>query len=200
MVIILATRNPSKAEQIKGVFGDSIFTIQTLADTDITGEAVEDGETLTANAFKKALYVYERLNPKQWVAADDTGFFIRALDGAPGIKAARWAGENMETEEITAYTLERLAGITDRQATFRTVVALISPSGEKYFFNGTVTGKILEAPRRPPQPKMPYSAIFVPDGSELSWAEMTVQEENEISHRGKAFRRAKKFLERGLNL
>lgn len=195
MNIILATRNPSKAEQIKDLFRGLPIAILTLTEAGLEGEATEDGETLQENALKKALFAWERVNPKTWLMADDTGIFIHALDNEPGVRSARWAGDTATTEEITQYTLKRLDGIADRSATFETVVALITPEGRHHFFDGKIDGKILEAPRTKPQPKMPYSSIFVPDGTEQVWAEMAVERENQISHRGQAFRQAIVFLE-----
>jgi len=193
--IILSTRNPAKVEQIKAVFKGSPFSILSLTEAEIEGEGIEDGNTLQENAFKKALFVYEASNPKVWTMADDTGIFIEALNGLPGIRSSRWAGENAGTEEITKHTLNKLKDAKDRSATFETAVALISPKGEQFFFSGKVKGKILEAPRCQPQPKMPYSPIFMPDGFNKVWAEMSVEEENKISHRGKAFKRVRDFLE-----
>lgn len=191
MNIILSTRNPSKAEQIKAVFVGLPISVFTLSEAGIEGEAVEDGDTLEKNAMKKALFAHR---PGQWSMADDTGLFIGALNGRPGVYAARWAGETALTDEITAYTLNQLKGVTDRSATFSTTVALVSPVGEQKFFTGEVRGKLLETPRCKPQPKMPYSPLFMPDGSDKVWAEMTVEEENAISHRGKAFRLVREYL------
>ncbi len=193
MNIILSTRNPSKAQQIKAIFDGSHVSILTLDDAGIEGEAVEDGATLEENALKKALFAYQKGNMPSM--ADDTGFFINALNGAPGVRAARWAGETATTEEITRHTLQQIEGATDRSARFRTVVAIVLADGSQKFFEGYIDGTILEAPRTPPQPKMPYSPIFVPDGTELVWAEMTLEHENRISHRGIAFRQAREFLE-----
>ncbi len=193
MDIILSSRNPSKAEQIRAVFADSAFRVISLSEAGIDGEAIEDGTTLEQNAFKKAHFAWER--SKSLVMADDTGFFITALDGIPGVNAARWAGEEATTEEITRHTLTQLEGHSNRSAFFETVVVVITPEGEKYFFSGRVSGHILEAPRTKAQPKMPYSPIFVPEGHDRVWAEMTVEEENAISHRGKAFRTTRRFLE-----
>jgi XTP/dITP diphosphohydrolase len=195
MKIILSTRNPSKAEQIQALFKGAPVTVLTLAEAGIEGEGIEDGATLQENAFKKALFAWEQLSEKTWTMADDTGLFIDALDGQPGVKAARWAGESATTDEITQYTLKRLEGVTDRSATFETVVVVIAPSGDQYFFSGAVRGKLAEAPRTKPQPKMPYSPLFVPEGYTKAWAEMTVEEENAVSHRGIAFRKVRAFLE-----
>ncbi|MFA6593897.1 MAG: non-canonical purine NTP pyrophosphatase [Candidatus Buchananbacteria bacterium] len=195
MDIILATRNPSKADQIRAVFSGLPVQILTLDEAGIKGEAVEDGRTLQENALKKARFVHEQLADKTLVMADDTGLFINALGGAPGIRSARWAGETATTEEITKHTLAALAGATDRSARFETAVAVIMPDGRERFFNGQVSGQILESPRTAPQPKMPYSGIFVCDGSGLVWAEMTIEHENSISHRGQAFRQARALIE-----
>ena len=200
MNIILSTRNPSKAEQIRAIFQGSPISILTLADAKIEGEAIENVTTLKENALKKALFAHERAQPKTWTMADDTGLFITALRGEPGIRAARWAGENATTEEIMLHTLKLLKGAIDRSAIFETTVAMVSPDGHRHFFNGKVQGIILETPRTKPQPKMPYSPIFVPEGNTLTWAEMTIEYENTISHRGKAFTQARAFLEDSLSL
>ncbi len=195
MKIILATRNPSKAKQIQAMFAGMPVTITTLTEAGIAGEAVEDGDTLEANARKKARYVHRR---GCWAMADDTGLFIEALGGRPGIHAARWAGETATTDEIMQYTLNQLDGVIDRAAAFKTVVALITPAGEELLFFGAVRGRLLDAPRTLPQPKMPYSPLFIPDTSDKVWAEMTVEEENAISHRGKAFRQVCQYLKEQL--
>ena len=150
---------------------------------------------MSENALKKAIFAHERANPKTWTMADDTGLFITTLNGLPGIKAARWAGENATTAEITQYTLDKLAGASDRSATFETAVALIDPEGNQHFFTGKVDGHLLEAARVEPQPKMPYSPLFYPEGGDKVWAEMTVEEENKVSHRGKAFGKVREFIE-----
>lgn len=193
MNIIFSTRNPSKANQIDVLFRGSGMRVRTLEEAGIEGEAVEDGTTLEENASKKACYAHERADGL-WAMADDTGIFITALNGEPGIHAARWAGD-VPTDEITRYCLKRMEGATDRSAVFRTVVVLVSPKGEAHTFTGEVHGTMLTEPRVPPQPKMPYSPLFVPDGETLCWAEMDTEYENAISHRGIAFRQVREFLE-----
>lgn len=195
MNIILATRNPTKALLVQSFFEGSGLLVRTLADVGIKGEAVEDGATLEQNALKKAWYAHKKSRGRVWTMADDTGLFINALGGAPGVYAARWAGKDASTEEIMRHCLGRLKGISDRSATFRTVVAVIFPGAERArVFTGEVAGQLLRAPRVSPLPKMPYSALFVPEGHERTWAEMTMKEQNAISHRGKAFRQVKAFL------
>lgn len=193
MQLILSTRNPSKAQQIQKILGPLPLPVLTLADAGIEGEAVEDGATLAENAYKKALFAWKTGN---YAISDDTGFFIDALQGAPGIHAARWAGEGLTTEDIMNFTLEKLKDVSEgnRTASFKTVAVLISPNGESISFVGEVRGKILLEPQCACQPKMPYSAIFVPDGQPKVWAQMSVEEENAISHRGKAFEQLRDYL------
>jgi XTP/dITP diphosphohydrolase len=195
MNIILSTRNPSKLLQIQEIFDDSNIQVLTLDDVNIQGEAVEDGTLLEENAYKKAWFAYENAGRNVWTMADDTGLFITALNGEPGIYAARWAGENASLAETMNFCLQKLQSAQDRSAVFRTAVVVISPDGESHVFFGEIQGHMLTAPRVPPQPKMPYSALFVPDGQDLAWAEMTTQQENTISHRGIVFRKVKSFLE-----
>ena len=193
MDIILATRNSSKAEQIKAIFAGLPISILTLTEAGIEGQAIEDGKTLGENALKKALFVWKETC---YTMADDTGLFINALGGKPGVMASRWAGETATTEQIMLHTLKMLKGKINRQATFKTVVALVTPKGKQYFFEGNVEGHILQKPRCLPQLNMPYSPIFMAKGADKVWAEMTVEEENAISHRGIAFRKVRSFLEK----
>jgi XTP/dITP diphosphohydrolase len=195
MELILSTRNPSKAEQIKTLLRGLPIEVLTLEDMGIVGEAIEDGTTLEENALKKARFAHKHSG--QWSIADDTGLFIDALDGAPGIHAARWAGEGKTTEEIMHFTLEKLRHVPphNRTATFKTVAVAMSPEGKQYNFLGVAKGALLTAPRCAPQLKMPYSALFVPDGQPKVWAEMSTEEENAISHRGKAFFQLRRFFE-----
>jgi XTP/dITP diphosphohydrolase len=193
MEIILSTRNSSKAEQIRAVLGGLPISVLTLDDANIKGKAEEDGLTLEENALKKARFAFENANRDIWTMAEDTGLFIEHLNGEPGIFASRWAGEKASTEDILEHTLLTLRGVSNRRAYFETVAAVVTPEGE-YVFTGKVSGNLLEEPWTKPQPQMPYSSIFVPEGSELVWAEMTTDQENEISHRGIAFRKVKEFL------
>lgn len=199
MEIILATRNRSKIDQIKAIFVGLDVEVLSLADVGVEGEAVEDGLTLEENAFKKALFANEKTG--KWVVADDTGLFIDAMGGRPGIHAARWAGDGLKTEEVMRYTLDQLKNVPfkERMATFKTVAVVVSPEGKKKFFEGSISGIILTEPRMKCQPDMPYSAIFLPDGYDKVWAEMTVEEENFISHRGQAFRQARDFFGQVIN-
>lgn len=197
--IILSSRNPSKIAQIKPFFEDLPVVLRSLDEAGIAGDAIENGDTLEENALKKVLFA--RAQTTDWVVADDTGLFIDALDGKPGVHSARWAGPDATTEDILAFVLAQLKDIPldQRTATFRTVAIVLDPTGATYAFEGVVPGILLTEPRVPPQPKMPYSAIFQPLGRTKTWAEMTVEEENAISHRGAAFRKVREFFLRTLS-
>lgn len=195
MEIILSTRNRSKIDQIKEVLAGLPLSVLSLEEAGIEGEVVEDGASLEENALKKALFATRQGG--KWAIADDTGLFIDAWGGKPGIHAARWAGEGLSTEEIMRRTLEKLEGLPmeERTASFKTCAVITSPDEKQTrFFTGTVRGKILIEPRTACQPNMPYSAIFVPDGQDKTWAEMSTEEENAISHRGEAFRQVRQFF------
>lgn len=194
MNLILSSRNKSKIVQIKAALDGLPLTVLSLEDAGILGDVAEDGTTLHENAYKKAMFAHKQT--KGWVIAEDTGFFIDALDGRPGIHAARWAGDGLSTEDIMHYTLRQLQGVPEdkRTATFTTVAVLISPEGTVSIFTGSVKGRLLTSPRTTCQPNMPYSALFMPNGTNKVWAEMDTDEENKVSHRGKAFRQVRDFL------
>ena len=196
MRIILSTHNKSKAEQIKASLAGLPVEVLTLDEIGESESAIEDGTTLEENVLKKAHFAGGRSNV--WGLADDTGLFIDALGGAPGIHAARWAGDSLSTEDIMRFTLKKLEGVPlpERTATFRTVAALVSPEGEEHIFVGEVPGTLLEESRGTMQPNMPYSGLFCPEGYDKVWCEMEVEEENKISHRGRAFKQVRDFLEK----
>ena len=197
MKIVLATKNPSKVVQIKALFADMDIKVISLIDAEIEEDAVEDGVTLEENTLKKILFA-KRYFGNVWYMADDTGLFIDILDEQPGIHAARWAGKNKSTEEIRDFTLDKLGGVPleKRTARFKTVAVVMSPQGKVEMFEGVVEGKLLTEPRCECQKGMPYSSLFVPEGSEKVWAEMGTEEENLISHRGKAFGQVRSFFEK----
>jgi len=197
--IILSTRNPGKATQAKAIFAGSPFEIITLDEAQIEGEAVEDGSNLYENAKKKARYAWDKAGSCRWTIAEDTGLFVQILKGAPGIRSGRWAGEKASTEEITRFMLKAMEGKKNRQAFFETVVVVIDPTGDDRLWSGTCHGKLLTEPRGPAKPRMPYGPIFVPRGEKRSLVEMTVEEQNALSARGQAFRRARAYLEETLS-
>ena len=193
--ILLSTGNATKTEQIRAIFRGTPFKIRTLSEARIKGASGEDGTSLEENALQKARFAHEHGHPDWWAVADDTGLFINALNGEPGVRSARWAGETATTEETMNYCLARLKGKIDRSASFKTVVAAISPEGKEHFFTGEVPGYIIEQPLGRNQTGMPYSSIFMPKGADQTWAQMSVAVENAISHRGIAFRKLREFFE-----
>lgn len=197
MDVVLSTRNPTKIEQIRAMFEDTEVRLHSLSDLGIEGEAVEDGQNIQENAFEKAIFAYNLLRGREmWTMADDTGLYINALGGEPGHRAARWAGDGATTVDTMIHTLSMLRGVTKRTAQFETCVVLMPPGGGRCTFWGKVSGWITATPRCEPQPGMPYSSIFIPDGESRVWAEMDVHYENSISHRGIAFRQVRQHLER----
>lgn len=194
--LVIASRNPSKALQAQVFFRASGFRVETQAQAGVEGGATEDRNgihVLEVNSLKKVEYAALRLHGR-YIFADDTGLFIEALNGHPGAQAAEWGGPEMNTEGRMLYCLREMQGIADRRATFKTVVTLITPERRIHIFKGTVRGVILTEPRCAPQPMMPYSPIFQPEGEDRVWAEMPTEYENEISHRGKAFKQLEQYL------
>ncbi|NUM25328.1 MAG: RdgB/HAM1 family non-canonical purine NTP pyrophosphatase [Candidatus Buchananbacteria bacterium] len=192
--LIIASNNPGKIEEINNVLKGLNITIKTVREAGLTEEALEDGTTLEENALKKAHFVAKRLGT--WAAADDTGLCIEALNGAPGVYSARWAGEGADEKTMIDFALNKLADVPagKRQAYFETVVALVSPTGEHWLFSGKLPGQIAFEAKGKLRPKLPYSMIFIPDGFTKTFSEMTDEEKNSVSHRSIAFRKLKEFL------
>ena len=194
MKLIFATHNLGKLKEMRALLDGLPYEVTGAQQAGVTDEVEEDGETLEQNALKKAHAVVKQTG--EWAVADDTGLFIAALDGRPGIHSARWAGPTRDEQEIIDFTLKQMRGIPveNRDAFFESVVALVSPLGEELIFRGRVTGKILEVPCGKIRPHLPYDSIFLPDGSQMAFAEMSDEKKNSISHRGNAFRQLKKYL------
>lgn len=186
--IVFATGNAHKLAEVQAVLGDE-FRLVTAAGAGITEEIPETGLTLEQNASQKSHYLYERLGVDCF--ADDTGLEVDALGGAPGVHSARYAGEGHDFEANNRLLLENLEGAADRSARFRTVISLIL-DGREYLFEGRVEGRIAES--RSGCGGFGYDPLFIPEGSEVSFAEMTADEKNAISHRGRAVRQLAEFL------
>ena len=194
MEIIFATGNAHKAVEAQKALGDS-FTLIMPKELGLTEEIPENGDTLQANAIEKAEYLWKKFGKNCF--ADDTGLEVDALGGAPGVYSARYAGPDKGSEANMTKLLEELekvekeTGNTNRTARFRTVVALIL-DGQLHLFNGVLEGKI--ARTRSGNEGFGYDPIFVPQGYEKTLAEITLDEKNAISHRGKAMRALADFL------
>jgi len=188
MQLVFATNNQNKIKEIKLALGKS-FDVLSLKDINCNEELPETQETLVGNALQKAEYVYK--NYQYNCFADDTGLVIPALNGEPGVYSARYAGEEKNAEANMQKVLEKLKGVTSRDAYFETAIALII-DGKKHTFVGRVDGEIL--PQKAGAKGFGYDPIFKPNGFDISFAQMTMEEKNAISHRGRAFRKMLAFL------
>jgi len=186
--IIFATNNKHKLSEIRSILGD-LFDIVSLGDLEIFEDIPETADTLNGNALQKAEFVHKRTNLDCF--ADDTGLEVEALNGAPGVYSARYAGENASFDDNMNKMLYELDGKTKRNARFRTVIALILDK-ETYYFEGAVEGNILT--QKKGDEGFGYDPIFQPVGYEESFAEMDSAEKNRISHRGLAVKKLAEFL------
>jgi XTP/dITP diphosphohydrolase len=195
MEIIFATGNAHKAIEAQKALGDT-FTLIMPKELGLTEEIPENGDTLQANAIEKAEYLWKKFGKNCF--ADDTGLEVDALGGAPGVYSARYAGPekgseaNMDKLLSELQTAEQAEGEISRAARFRTVVALIL-DGELHLFNGVLEGRI--AKERSGSQGFGYDPIFIPDGYSKTLAEISLEEKNAISHRGKAMRALAQFLQ-----
>ncbi len=194
MRLVFATHNPGKIPEMHAILAGLPLDVCSADDAGVHEDVVEDGKTFAENALKKARFVAKQSG--EWAVADDSGLCINALDGKPGVYSARWAGEHATGETLVRRTLEELQNVPDgkRQAWFASCAALVAPDGREWTFGGKITGCIPLAPRGTPRPKLPYDVIFIPDGHNRTFAEMTDVEKNSLSHRGKAFSELREFL------
>jgi XTP/dITP diphosphohydrolase len=187
--LIIATHNPHKREELQSILrSDLQNNIEILTLDDIhppIGEIEETGLTLEDNALIKALAVHEKVFIP--TIADDTGLEVDALDGAPGVFSARYSGENATYDSNVTKLLAEMQGKPDRRAKFSTVIAFIDENNEQHFFRGEVDGEIAIAPRG--TNGFGYDPLFVPENGEKTFAEMTSDEKNNISHRSRALRK-----------
>ena len=190
MKIVFATNNPNKLKEIKSLMPTGIEII-SLQEIGCTEDIPETGETLEANAFQKAHYLKEKYGYDCF--ADDTGLEVEALNGAPGVYSARYAGPERSAEANMVKILTELEGKGNRKAQFRTAIALIL-TGEEHLFEGKVEGYISEAKQG--EEGFGYDPIFLPENDTRSFAQMSMSEKGAISHRGRAVRKLVDFLKR----
>ena len=185
--LVFATGNPNKLKEIKSAIKS--FEIVGLKDLGITEEIPETGDTLKKNALQKAKYVYDKTGLDCF--SDDTGLEIEALNYRPGVYSAMYAGPDCNAENNMRKVLKELEELTNRNAQFKTVIALIL-NGEEYFFEGVVSGVILK--EKSGKDGFGYDPIFRPIGYKESFAEISIAQKNEISHRGLAVKKLVNFL------
>jgi XTP/dITP diphosphohydrolase len=186
MRLLLSTRNKHKVTEIRAIFTTSDLELIDLGAFPDAPEVVEDGDTFEANAVKKAraLALWSGL----WTLADDSGLEVDALGGVPGVYSARYAGEPVDYRRNNDKLLAELSGPTDRTARFRCVIALSAPDGRSQSVEGRCEGTITDAWRG--DGGFGYDPLFLPDGYEQTFAEMSSELKNRISHRANALRRA----------
>lgn len=186
--IIFATNNRHKLEEVQAVL-KSEYQVLSLKDMGLDVDIPETGITLEENALIKARYLWSEKNCDCF--ADDTGLEVEALDNAPGVYSARYAGEAHNSKANVEKLLQELQGIENRKARFRTVIAAII-GGKEYLFDGIINGYITEQPKG--NSGFGYDPVFVPEGYDKSFAELGDDVKSEISHRAKAVKNFWKFL------
>ncbi len=189
MELIFATNNAHKISEVAATL-DSRYHIVTLKECGITEDIPETHPTIEGNASQKSHYIYERTHRNCF--ADDTGLEVMALDGAPGVRSARYAGDRHDFDANNRLLLKNMEGKTDRRARFRTVISLIL-DGEEHLFEGVVEGRIID--HEVGTGGFGYDPMFVPDGYDRTFAEMTADEKNAISHRGRAVKKLAAYLQ-----
>lgn len=186
--LIFATNNRNKVAEIQSLVGND-FEIIPLKEAGIDIDIPEPHDQLEANATEKARTIFGMTH--QNCFSEDTGLEIVSLGGAPGVKSARYAGEDRDFQANIDLVLSKMAGVEDRSAQFRTVICLIWDQKE-YYFEGICKGQILTAMQG--EKGFGYDPIFVPEGATKSFASMTMEEKNQYSHRQKAVTQLFEFL------
>ncbi len=188
MKICFATNNQNKIEEIAAAISSAI-SLQSLEDIGCYEELEETKMTLEGNSLQKARYVFDNYNVA--VFADDTGLEVETLKGEPGVRSARYAGDQRDNEANIDLLLSKLQGKKNRRAQFRTVITLIV-EGKEVQFEGIANGMIEEY--RKGNAGFGYDAVFTPEGYNHTFAEMSVTEKNQISHRGLAVKKLVEYL------
>ena len=187
-ILIFATNNQHKVDEIRQVLGNN-FNIITLKEAGINIDIPEPHDTLEANATEKSRTIHQLTNKNCF--SEDTGLEVEALNGAPGVKSARYAGEGRSFDANIEKLLINLATAENKTARFRTVISLLI-DGKEYLFEGICTGKIIEEKKG--ANGFGYDPVFIPDGSSKTFAEMDMSEKNKFSHRKKAMEKLVAFL------
>ena len=188
MKLEFATNTRHKLDEVRAIVGDRVEVL-SLNDIECHDEIPETADTLLGNALIKARYIYDKYGLNCF--ADDTGLEVEALGGEPGVYSARYAGEECSSEANMQKLLHNLTGKSNRNAQFRTVIALII-NGEEKLFNGIVKGSITEEKRG--DSGFGYDPIFIPEGFSESFAQMSSEQKNSISHRYRATEQLSNYL------
>lgn len=195
MELVIATRNKKKIEEIRRVIGNIPISILTIDDFPGCPEVEEEGVTFQENAIKKAMTVSQCTGKP--ALADDSGLEVYALNNAPGILSSRYSGEDADDRKNIEKLLHEMRSVIDeeRKARFVCCLALVFPDGGVEIFSGHVEGRIGREPKG--SYGFGYDPLFYPKGHDMTFAEMTAEEKDSLSHRGKALREFQKFLKSG---
>ncbi|MGV3706799.1 MAG: RdgB/HAM1 family non-canonical purine NTP pyrophosphatase [Arcticibacter sp.] len=185
--LVFATNNKHKLEEVQALIGDK-FQLKTLGEIGCLDEIPETGTTFRENASQKSHYIWDRFNMNCF--SDDSGLEVDALNGEPGVYSAHYSGSR-DWEENLQLVLDKMTGMKDRSARFKCIISIIL-DGNEHFFEGTVEGEITES--RSGSAGFGYDPIFKPQGYEVSFAEMSAEEKNRISHRAQAVSKLVEFL------
>jgi XTP/dITP diphosphohydrolase len=188
--LIFATNNKNKVEEINSIL-NGIIEIKTMSQAGIEADIPEPHDTLEANATEKSSYIFNLLGKDCF--SEDTGLEVVALNGEPGVRSARYAGDDSDSGKNIEKLLKNLENIDNREAQFRTVISLFF-KGKEYLFEGVCRGNIT-ASRRGTK-GFGYDPVFIPAGSSKSFAEMNMEEKNQYSHRKKATAQLIEFLKK----
>lgn len=189
MKLVFATNNKHKLDEVRKITAQHNIEVVSLADIHCHDEIPETADTLEGNALQKAQYIQDKFGLDCF--ADDTGLEVEALDNAPGVYSARYAGPGHDSEANMQKLLQEMEGKTNRKARFRTVIALII-GDKQYCFSGIVNGTITTEKKG--ENGFGYDPIFIPEGYEQTFAELRDSVKNKISHRAKAVEQLDHFL------
>lgn len=181
-IIVLATTNKNKIKEFQQMLKDFPINLRSLSDFGPLPEIIEDGATFDDNAYKKAHQTAKILGLP--TIADDSGLTVEALNGAPGVYSARYAGENSTDQDNIDKLLRDMQGVSNRKATFHCVLSVAVPSGPALTYEGTCNGVLLEKPKG--TSGFGYDPLFYFEELGKTFAECTMEEKNKVSHRGKA--------------
>jgi XTP/dITP diphosphohydrolase len=191
-ILVIGSGNPKKAAELAELLRDLPWEVRSLKDFPPLPEPVEDGDTFEANAVKKAVYYAAQLG--HWCVADDSGLMVDALDGAPGVYSARYSGPDANDARNNAKLLAALENVPEALLTARFVccAALVRPGGEPHVETGIVEGRLAAENRG--LCGFGYDPLFIPEGHDKTFGEMTLDEKHAVSHRGRAFRKMRDYL------
>ncbi|HEY3403522.1 MAG TPA: non-canonical purine NTP diphosphatase [Ohtaekwangia sp.] len=189
MKLCFASNNAHKLQEIRSAVGSAIDII-SLYDIGCSEELPETRDTLEGNSLQKAEYVFNHFQVPCF--ADDTGLEVNSLQGAPGVFSARYAGEQKNSADNIELLLKNLYRVNDRRARFRTVITLIGLENEPIFFEGIINGRITGEPRG--HSGFGYDPVFIPEGHDRTFAEMSLRQKNQLSHRAIAVKKLTQYL------